>query len=223
MVTEPEPQLLPSEIAHDFNNLLASILGHALYIQSLTTPGDEIHESARAVERAVDRGAALTARIAGAPVAVVELVDIHYIIGEVALLLRQGARSAPRICCVLQAQSPTIQGDATLLLQMLLNLGVNARDAMPGGGTLTFETMDAADEIGVTVSDTGCGIPPEMHQLVFLPAITTKRRGVGEGMGMGMGLAIVRHVVDRHRGSIRLESEPGKGATFHIRLPRRLE
>ena len=98
---------------------------------------------------------------------------------------------------------------------MLLNLAVNARDAMPHGGNLTFATDSSAGFLSVWVSDTGDGIPIELHERIFVPLFTTK----AEGKGTGLGLAVVKRVVEQHSGSIELRSSPGFGTTFHLRFP----
>jgi signal transduction histidine kinase len=212
-VEEPAPELRLAAIAHDFNNLLGAILGHALHVQSLSSPGDEIHESAVAIEKAAERGSVLAARLTSADAAPLVPVDIHELVREVIGLLRPMTPAVVAMESRLEASPSLVLGDAPLLVQMLVNLVINARDAMPSGGTLTFETSNAGGLFRLTVRDTGRGISSEMRALVFEPAVTTKADG------KGMGLAVVRRVVQRHGGTVELESEPGRGAAFHIQLP----
>jgi CheY-like chemotaxis protein len=126
----------------------------------------------------------------------------------------------------------TFQGDAGLMEQVLVNLAVNARDAMPEGGTLKITTRTATTPppstndrpgpqapgtyVRLSVSDTGTGIPPEIRSKIFEPFFTTKE----VGKGTGLGLATVFGIVQQHRGWIELETEPGRGTTFHVFLPR---
>lgn len=110
---------------------------------------------------------------------------------------------------------PLIMADKVAIQQILLNLVVNARDAMPGGGTITIEVCTADRQAILRVSDTGSGIPPEIRDRLFEPFFTTK----GEGKGTGLGLATVQRITHELRGDIALESEPGKGMTFTLTFP----
>ena len=110
---------------------------------------------------------------------------------------------------------PEIDGDLELLHKAFQNLVLNALDAMPAGGTLTFRTMETQSGIRMEVSDTGKGLTPEECSRLFTPYYTTKQQGTG------LGLAIVQSVVSDHRGTISVASEEGHGTTFRIELPRR--
>jgi two-component system, NtrC family, nitrogen regulation sensor histidine kinase NtrY len=115
----------------------------------------------------------------------------------------------------LDASLPEIDADPDLLHRVISNLVLNAMDAMPDGGTLGLRTADTGERIQIDVSDTGTGLTPEETARLFTPYYTTKQHGTG------LGLAIVQSVISDHRGSITVESAPGKGATFHIELPKR--
>jgi signal transduction histidine kinase/type II secretory pathway pseudopilin PulG len=112
---------------------------------------------------------------------------------------------------------PTIDADPDLLHRVFSNLVLNAMDAMPQGGTITLRTREAENTVHVEISDTGTGLTPEECKRLFTPYYTSKQHGTG------LGLAIVQSVISDHRGSIAVESEPGKGATFCIELPKRLQ
>ena len=113
------------------------------------------------------------------------------------------------------AALPPLQADEKLLRQVFVNLFRNAADAMPEGGVLTVRTRARAGSVGLEIADTGAGIPPELD--AFQPFTTSKPRG------MGLGLAITRHIVEIHGGTIAYRSEPGKGTTFYLRFPRSFE
>jgi signal transduction histidine kinase len=111
---------------------------------------------------------------------------------------------------------PEVDVDGQQMLQVLLNIALNAIEAMPGGGTLTVRTSaiqnDTGTTVGITIRDTGGGIPPDTLKNVFKPFFTTKERGVG------LGLAICQRIVREHAGVIRVKSIPGQGSVFFIRL-----
>jgi signal transduction histidine kinase len=124
----------------------------------------------------------------------------------------------------LHATRPFVNGDRGQIHQALLNLSLNARDAIPGGGTLTVATRDhdgggefAGPAVVVAVRDTGVGIPADIQETIFEPFFTTKPKG----RGSGMGLAIVSRVVKNHRGAILVTSRPGEGAEFRVYVPAR--
>jgi signal transduction histidine kinase len=110
-----------------------------------------------------------------------------------------------------------VAADAELLHRVISNLVLNAMDAMPQGGTLTLRTRDEVGKVLIEVADTGSGLTPEECERIFTPYYTSKKHGTG------LGLAIVQSVVSDHGGSIRLHSEPGRGTTFVIELPKRLD
>ncbi|MDP3072431.1 MAG: PAS domain S-box protein [Opitutaceae bacterium] len=222
---------LAGGIAHDFNNLLAIINGYAEFCaQSLDEPA-VMRKSLREIHNAAQRAGSLVRQIltfsrkteiSFAP------VDFNQQIRD---LLRMFAETFPRnvtVCLDLLEGMPHLLGDQSQLQQILLNLCVNARDAMPEGGalTLTTRTVPGASitHLGATagrtyaclsVDDTGTGMSPEVRARIFEPFFTTK----AGNQGTGLGLAVVYGIVVAHRGCIEVESEPGEGSTFRVYLP----
>jgi len=224
---------LAGGIAHDFNNLLTGILGYANELKLSSSCDEDIHEAARIIENAATRGAELTRQLLGfARKGKIEEVplDVHKLVDEVASVLRRTIDRRIDIVRELRASLPYVLGDPTQLQRVLLNLGVNARDAMPSGGRLIFETciVDLDEEyyrehldsrpgryLVLAVTDTGCGIPRDIRDRIFDPYFTTK----GEGKGTGLGLAMAYGIVSNHGGAIRVYGEEGHGTTFKVYLP----
>ena len=224
---------LAGGVAHDFNNLLTGILGHAQLLKVATGPGDKVHRSAEVIETAARRGAALTQQLLGfarkgknqnVP------VDLAATIAEVIGLLTRTVDKNIRMTSRSAVDRPVVGGDPGQLQQVILNLAVNARDAMPEGGEMVFVT-DASifDEndfrrppeippgryVVLSISDTGCGIPDEVKRRIFEPFFTTK----GQGKGTGMGLAMVYGIVKNHGGWVAVESAVERGTTVRVHLP----
>jgi len=224
---------LAGGVAHDFNNLLTAILAHAGALAEEAAPGSEAAESARTIEQAARRAAELTRQLLGfarrgkllaAP------TDLHLVLGEVARLLGRTLDKRIVVAQKLGATHPVVLGDAGQLQQAVLNLAVNARDAMPDGGVLTFETALREVEpaaravrpglapgpfVVLTVRDSGQGVPAAIRDRIFEPFFTTKEAG----RGTGMGLAMVYGIVANHGGLVTLESAEGQGAAFSLWLP----
>ena len=122
------------------------------------------------------------------------------------------------------AARPTAWAVPGQIEQILVNLVINARQAMPGGGRLKIEVREnpGADTVEVRVSDTGVGIPPEQLRQIFEPFFTTKQPDEYGRGGTGLGLSVCRQIIEQHHGRIRVESVVGKGSTFTVKLPRRL-
>ncbi|MBI5534822.1 MAG: PAS domain S-box protein [Deltaproteobacteria bacterium] len=225
---------LAGGIAHDFNNQLTAILAFSNQLRADSEPGSHVYESAAVIETAAMRSAELTRQLLGfarkgkmaeAP------VDARVLSREVAAVLRRTVDkriAITEVCCDEQA---VVLGDINQLQQVVLNLGVNACDAMPDGGKLTFRTevldipleaprtdngLPAGRHVVLSVSDTGVGIPEEHRHRIFEPFFTTKAQGKGTGMGLALAYGVVRS----HRGTIRVQSEVGAGTTFQILLPR---
>jgi PAS domain S-box-containing protein len=224
---------LAGGVAHDFNNLLTGIIGYANLLRSEAPPDSDMHESAEAIESAARRGGQLTAQLLAfarkRPRENVP-VDVHEAIEDVVSLLRRTLGENIVLRPNLAAESSLVQGDSAALQQVILNLVVNARDAMPTGGEIRIDTQtvdlsegDARLRSGllagryceIVVSDTGLGIPLEIRDRIFEPFFTTKEAGKGTGMGLAMVYGTVRD----HGGSVDLQSEVGRGSSFRIYLP----
>ncbi|WP_005032439.1 ATP-binding protein [Holophaga foetida] len=225
---------LAGGVAHDFNNMLAGILGSAeLLAEEL--PEDAPHRAlVKTIIQASERAAELTSKLLAFSrkgKLVSTALDLHRIIQDTLGLLSRSVDKRIEIRQALNARNPQVVGDPSQLENALLNLCINARDAMPEGGVLTVETEDVrlreplSDPVGfhieagayvrLSVRDTGHGIPPEIRARIFEPFFTTK----AEGRGTGLGLAAVYGIVKSHRGALQVESEPGQGSAFNILLP----
>jgi signal transduction histidine kinase len=225
---------LAGGVAHDFNNLLTAITGNAaLLLQRLPPQGPE-SELAVVIERAAWRAAELTRQLLGfsrRTLLWLKPTDLNDAVAEVVGLLRRTID--PRVTLeVRRAQGLwLVQADPGQMSQVLMNLCLNACDALPNGGTLTLETSNAVvgeeharadlearpgSFVRVSVADTGHGIPAELLPRLFEPFFTTKE----EGQGTGLGLAMVHGIVRQHQGWVQCRSEVGRGARFDIYLPR---
>jgi len=224
---------LAGGVAHDFNNLLGGILGYASVLKRETEHGSKAHEAAGTIEKAAQNAADLTKQLLGfarrGKFRSVS-VDMHQLVREVVSLLERSLDKNIEIELDLEARRFSVKGDPGQLQQVLLNLAINARDAMPEGGHLSIGTSELDIDgfhpkwgsrvvpdryVSITVSDTGHGIPPDIIDRIFEPFFTTK----GHGAGTGMGLATVYGIADNHGGSISVEAEDGHGSTFEVVLP----
>jgi two-component system cell cycle sensor histidine kinase/response regulator CckA len=209
---------LTGAIAHDFNNLLTVILGYAeaLLDSEVTLP---VRAELREIRRAASSAASLTRQLlvfGRRMPAVFEPMDLNHMIFEVSPMLRRLLGKTVNLTLELHATQPIIRADRGLVDQVLMNLLINGRDAMPGGGTLTVTTRDDdGGRVALEVSDTGHGMPVDVQARIFEPFFTTK----GPGKGTGLGLATVYTIVTQAGGTIEVESVEGRGTTFHISLP----
>jgi signal transduction histidine kinase len=211
---------LAAGVAHELNEPLGSILGFAQLMQK----GPDLPQgAAKDLERIIK--ASLHAREVihkllvfsrqKPPVKV--RVNMNRVVEEGLYFLESRcARAGITLCPVLAPDLPEIPADASQLHQVVVNLVVNSIQAMPDGGTLTIETQTGAEWVTLSVQDTGAGMTDEVREKVFSPFFTTK----DVDQGTGLGLAVVHGIVTSHGGSVRVESAPGKGARFEIRLPR---
>ncbi len=222
---------LAGGVAHDFNNLLTVILSHAAFARQDVKQADEDLE---AIERAGARAAELTGQLlAFARRQVIEprVIDLNTLTSQIDRMLRRLIGEHVELQTALEPSLWPVRADPAQMEQVLLNLAVNARDAMPNGGTLTLETANVVldegyvsthadvtpgDYVMLAVSDSGEGIEPELLPMIFEPFFTTKPSGVGTGLGLATCYGIVRQA----GGHIWAYSERGKGATFKIYLPR---
>jgi len=233
---------LAGGVAHDFNNLLAVILNYTTFVSETLTAanGSDWAEGRDAalgdleqVKLAAERAARLTRQLlafARREVIRPQVLDIDEVITAVEEMLRRTLGEHVELLTSLGADLWPVLADPGQLEQVLVNLAVNARDAMPGGGTLMIDTgnitVDADTIAGgskarhgrnvrLRVSDSGTGMAPEVVEHAFEPFFTTK----GEGAGTGLGLATVYGIIAQAGGSVRIYSEPGTGTTFTITLP----
>lgn len=217
---------LAGGVAHDFNNLLTIINGYSdLLLMSNLPAEDNVRESIAIVRDAGERAARLTQQLlAFSRKAVVEpkVIDLNELVSNSARLLRRLIGEDILLAVVTSPKPIQVKADPGLLEQVIMNLCVNARDAMPTGGRLTIETTTIASEKSGTsrfarlsVSDTGHGMPDDVKEKIFEPFFTTK----GVGKGTGLGLAVVHGVVSQSGGQISIESSVGGGTTFQILLP----
>ncbi len=223
---------LAGGVAHDFSNLLTAILGAAGLLRNALPEDTDDYKSAVSIEQAGQRGAQLVRQLmtfSRRRPTRREPVNLNDILHEAAELIE---RTFPKDMTLVTNPAPdlrTIQGDPTQMHQVIMNLAVNARDAMDAGDTLTITTenlsLDADDpfakglkagpSVALSVADTGHGIPPEDRPHIFEPFFTTK----SETEGTGLGLSTVYAIVAQHGGRITLASEEGEGTTFRIVLP----
>lgn len=224
---------LAGGVAHDFNNLLTGILGYVSILKSNAREDDEVYRAADVIEKAAQRAAQLTEQLLGFARRGKHRnvsVDLHKSVQDVIKLLSGTIEKSIIIEQDLKADFSYVLGDPGQIEQIILNLAVNARDAMPEGGRLSFITeMVEFDQfyckthsgatpgqyVMVSIADTGKGIEKDMLERIFEPFFTTKELG----KGTGMGLAMVYGIVKNHGGSIRVYSEPGYGTTFKVYFP----
>ncbi len=229
--------LLGGGIAHDFNNLMTGIIGYSSLAESELSADDPLMESVRTIREASERAAALTRQLLGfarggerGGERETLQFDMHVLIKEFIVLLKCGIASSIQLTLSLEAPQAFVEGDPGQLQQVLFNLDLNAREAMPGGGTMTISTqvadlkrenlvtgsvLDPGEYLVSSVEDTGRGIPREIIDRVFEPFFTTKERASGRGMGLSVAYGIIRN----HGGEIRAEGQPGQGAALHVYLP----
>ncbi|MEI7688121.1 MAG: ATP-binding protein, partial [Planctomycetota bacterium] len=223
---------LAGGVAHDFNNLLTIIMGYSEMILSQMTKDDPKREMVADIHHAGDRAATLTRQLLAfsrKQVLEPKIVELNGAVGSVEKMLRRLIGEDIVVTCVLRPVAK-VKVDPGQLEQVILNLAVNARDAMPRGGRLTIETAEiqwaeddpsrvpecpAGKYVLLSIADTGSGMTPEIRTRIFEPFFTTK----GVGKGTGLGLATVFGIVKQSEGHILVDSELGQGTTFKIYFP----
>jgi signal transduction histidine kinase len=222
---------LAGGIAHDFNNLLTVINGCAeLLAEAVPADHPRAGPLVADIRHAGAKAAALTGQLlvfSRKKDVALTAVDLNATVAETARLLRRVIGEDIRVETRLAPDLPAVRAEPGLLHQVVMNLAVNAKDAMPGGGTLALETRLVADPdpdggdppddrtyVRLTVADTGCGMDEQTQARLFEPFFTTK----GLGQGTGLGLATVYGIVQALRGRVRIRSAVGKGSTFHVDL-----
>lgn len=212
---------LAGGIAHDFNNLLTAILTYAEFLKERIPADDPRHRDAEEIGKAGRRAADLTRKLLAfsrQQVLDQEVLDTNEIVRSMEEMIRRFLGERIRLSVSTEA-TKRVKADRGQLEQVILNLAINARDAMPAGGELHVQTSDHAGPGGshvlITVRDTGTGMDETTRARIFEPFFTTKDRG----KGTGLGLATVFGIVQQSGGVVRVESEVGRGSTFRVLLP----
>ena len=224
---------LAGGIAHDFNNLITVINGYSEFLLDELDPDDPHHQSAEEISKAGERAAGLVRQLLAfsrRQILEPEEVDLNEVVADLDKMLR---RLISEDIELVTSQAPVlgrVYADRGQLEQIILNLAVNARDAMPRGGRLTIETANVdldetyvrqhvdlhpGSHVLLVVSDTGVGMDAETQSHIFEPFYTTK----GLGKGTGLGLSTIYGIIRQAHGHILVDSEPGQGATFKVFLP----
>jgi PAS domain S-box-containing protein len=221
--------LLTGGVAHDFNNLLTIITGYSQLILAKLSQNDPNHHSAEQIVKAAERAGELTRRLllfSRRRVPQAKVIDLNQVVNSLGTMMRRLLGEEIELQLNLAADLGSVNADAGRIEQVLLNLAVNSRDAMPHGGTLTVETANVTVEkagvvkpgpyVLVTVTDSGTGMDANTQAHAFEPFFTTKRAG----SGTGLGLYTVAGIVKQSGGAVSLNSRPGHGTSFQIYLPR---
>jgi len=224
---------LAGGVAHDFNNLLTVINGYSQLLLAKLSTGDPLRAGLLEISKAGERAAGLTRQLlAFSRKQVLEprVLDLNQVVEEMRSMLGRVVGEDVEVRVALNAEAGTVHADPHQLEQVLMNVVVNARDAMPGGGKLLIETAcvewdesyaqahpeaRAGRYVMLAVSDNGVGMDEPTRRQIFEPFFTTK----GAGQGTGLGLSMVQGIVEQSGGFINVYSEPGRGTTFKIYLP----
>jgi PAS domain S-box-containing protein len=226
---------LAGSIAHDFNNVLTVIETYSAFaLTGLSASEVAVRKDIEEIKKAGQQASALTRQLLAfsrRQVLQPHLLDLNEIVADTETMLRRLIGDDVHVVTSLSAELGAVRADANEIVQVLINLAVNARDAMPAGGTLTLETANVVLErpetgngveappgsyVRLTVRDTGTGIEPEIQSRIFEPFFTTKERG----KGTGFGLSTVYGIVAQSDGYVFVRSRPGEGAAFTVYLPR---
>jgi CheY-like chemotaxis protein len=223
---------LAGRLAHDFNNYLTAVIGHADLLEQELAPDDPRRADVVQIRHAGERAADLTRQLLAfsrhqvlQPVA----FDIHDLLGGLRTMLARLVGENVQVVYELRAVDPTVEADPAQIEQAIVNVAINARDAMEAGGTFRVGServhvderrsralgIQPGDYLELALADTGSGIPPDIRHRIFEPFFTTKPRG----RGTGLGLATVFGVIKQSGGAIDVESDPSHGTVFRLYLP----
>lgn len=226
--------MLAGGIAHDFNNILTGVLGYAGLLKTTVPETDKIYKYIDTIEKSASRAANLTQQLLGFARKgkyTMTKLSINDLVKEMYSFIKETFDRSIKIVIDTEENLPPVEGDSNQLYQALMNLCINARDAMPEGGRLYIKTefyllhdekvvdyfqIPPGEYVRVSVTDTGVGMPPDVEKKIFEPFYTTK----GSGKGTGLGLAMVYGIIKNHGGYITVYSEPGLGTTMRIYLPK---
>ena len=209
---------LAGGVAHDFNNLLTVINGYADQVLGHVSGDEFVYPQIKEIRSAGDRAAELTMQLLAfsrKQVLQPKVLSLNDIVRDSDKMLRRVIGEEIDLVCILDASLQPVEADPGQIHQVIVNLAVNARDAMPGGGRLIIETANVESGVSLTIRDTGHGMDASTLEHVFEPFFTTK----GVGQGTGLGLATVYGIVRQSAGHISVESEVGYGTTFTVLLP----
>jgi two-component system, cell cycle sensor histidine kinase and response regulator CckA len=224
---------LAGGIAHDFNNILSGVLGYASMVKKHADPGSQLAHYGEMIERSAERGALLAGQLLAFSrkgKQFVKDVDVHQLVDEMVEILERTVDRKIEVSCRKDADNYIVQGDPGQIQQVLMNLCLNAKDAMPRGGRLVLSTRSVfLDEIfcrndegivpghflQISVEDSGEGMTEQTKRRLFEPFFTTKE----EGKGTGLGLSMVYGTVKSHGGVVKVYSEVGQGSVFVVLLP----
>ena len=219
---------LASSVAHEFNNILTTIINYAKLAVKAEGNDAARTQALEKILKGSQRAALIINSMLGFArnsATVREMTDIVALVEEV-LVLTDKDLSKHRIQVEKKFHGrPKAPVVAAQLEQVVINLIINARQAMPRGGRLRLEARENARSgmIEIKVADSGVGIPPDRLRLIFEPFFTTKEPDENGHGGTGLGLSVCRQIIEQHQGRIRVESQVGKGSTFTVKLPLRLE
>ena len=224
---------LAGGVAHDFNNLLTAILGYSGFLSENLPEDDSAHNSAVMIHRAAKRAADLTRQLLAfsrKQVLAKRVLDLNEVIGNMEKMLRRVIGEDIELTTNLADSVSPVKADLSQIEQIVMNLALNARDAMPSGGCLSMETADVEFDdhyvmshtdvrpgpyVMFSIVDTGIGMDPKILPRIFEPFYTMK----ADGKGTGLGLSTVYGIVKQHKGHISVSSEPENGTTFQVYLP----
>jgi signal transduction histidine kinase/FixJ family two-component response regulator len=215
---------LAGGIAHDFNNLLTAISGYSEFLLSDLDQDDPHREDVSEIKKAAGRAATLTSQLLAfsrRQIRQPRSLDLNVVVADLEKMMSRLIGEDIAFTTRFAQSLPAVYADPSQIEQIVLNLVINASDAMPHGGTITVATARELDAttggsfVSLSVSDTGHGMDATTRARVFEPFFTTKE----QGRGTGLGLSTVWAVVEQSGGTVRVESEPGLGSTFTVRLP----
>lgn len=220
---------LVAGVAHDFSNFAMIISGNAQLMLHSTDISTECRQRVDDILAAVKKTSALTQQLLAFSrneSLEQKRLDLNLLLAQSIRLMRQALPDNIRLCFQVAPEPAIVHADEMMMEQILINLVVNARDALPEGGLISItvqhneltainENSRAGDYVVLSVSDTGIGIPPEVITKIYDPFFTTKEKD----HGTGLGLSTVKSIVEQHSGSIQVESKIGKGTTFKLCLP----